>query len=98
MWLARSESITPSHHLAKLVGHRLCGGEDIIFLVCHVPSRKHMINETCDFVDDKFRLGEEMGVPRSFWRGRWLKKCGDFISMFKTYFLVRSCIISFPSK
>ena len=39
-----------AHHTAKFGGHKHCGSEDIKVLVCHVISKYHVIEVSCDFM------------------------------------------------
>ena len=36
--------------LAKFGGHRRCGSENIMILVCHVIFQNHVIKRSCDFI------------------------------------------------
>ena len=38
-----------SYHPTKFGGHKDCGGEDIMILVCHVILEKHVIKMSCEF-------------------------------------------------
>ena len=38
-----------SYHPTKFGGHKDCGGEDIMILVCHVILENHVIKMSCEF-------------------------------------------------
>ena len=48
LWV--SYPITISHHSAKFGGHRSWGSGDILFLICHVTSRDHLVTVWCDIM------------------------------------------------
>ena len=43
MWFYRQESIKVSYHPAKFGGHRHCGSENIMVLMCHVLLEDHVV-------------------------------------------------------
>ena len=45
MWHYGEEAIHAIYHLPKFGGHRHCGSEDVLILVCHVISQDHVIKD-----------------------------------------------------
>ena len=48
--MSKSEPVKLTDHPTVFGGHRHCGIEDIMVLVCHVISHNHAIKELCDFI------------------------------------------------
>ena len=47
LWVAL---LITSHYPPKFGGHRHCGREDILFLVCHMTSRDFVVRESCSIM------------------------------------------------
>ena len=44
------ELLKVCHHLGKSCEHKHYDSEDIMFLICHMTSRKHMFQGLCEFM------------------------------------------------
>ena len=58
MWFYRQEPINIGYHPAKFGGHKHCGSEDVVVLVCHVISQDHVIkSEMWHFRQQPIKVG-----------------------------------------
>ena len=51
MWLHGLEHLKVCHHPTKCGGHRQCGSEDIVLLVCHKIPQDQVMKRTSGMMD-----------------------------------------------